>query len=44
MGLTSMQERVALLDGRLEINTAKGSGTTVSATVPLDAAPKLIPF
>ena len=44
MGLTSMQERVDLLDGRLEINTARGSGTTVSATVPLDAASKLIPF
>jgi signal transduction histidine kinase len=44
MGLTSMQERVDLLGGRLEINTAKGSGTTISATVPLDAASKLVPF
>jgi signal transduction histidine kinase len=44
MGLTSMQERVDLLDGRLEINTAKGSGTTISATVPLDAGSKLVPF
>jgi signal transduction histidine kinase len=44
MGLTSMQERVDLLDGRLEINTAKGSGTTISAIVPLDAASKLVPF
>ena len=44
MGLTSMRERVDLLDGRLEINTAKGSGTTISATVPLDVASKLVPF
>jgi signal transduction histidine kinase len=44
MGLTSMQERVDLLDGRLEINTAKGSGTTISATVPLDSASKSVPF
>jgi signal transduction histidine kinase len=39
MGLLSMRERVELLDGSLEIKTAKGSGTTVSATVPLDAIP-----
>ncbi len=44
MGLTSMQERVDLIDGRLEIKTAPGSGTTISATVPLDAASKLVPF
>ena len=44
MGLTSMQERVDLIDGRLEINTAQGSGTTISATVPLDAASKSVPF
>jgi signal transduction histidine kinase len=44
MGLTSMQERVDLLGGHLEINTAKGSGTTISATVPLDAASKVAPF
>ena len=44
MGLTSMQERVDLLDGRLEINTAKGSGTTISATVPLDAVSKSAPL
>lgn len=41
MGLTSMRERVSLLDGQLEVNTAKGNGTTISATVPLDAAPQL---
>jgi len=44
MGLTSMRERVDLLDGRLDINTASGSGTTISATIPLDAASKLVPL
>jgi signal transduction histidine kinase len=44
IGLTSMRERVDLLDGRLDVNTAKGSGTTISATVPLDAASRLVPF
>ena len=44
MGLTSMRERVDLLDGRLEVNTAKGSGTTISATVPLDEASQPVPF
>lgn len=42
IGLTSMRERVDLLDGRLDVNTAKGSGTTISATVPLDAASQLV--
>jgi signal transduction histidine kinase len=42
MGLTSMRERVSLLDGRFEVKTAKGSGTTISATVPLDAATKIV--
>jgi signal transduction histidine kinase len=41
-GLLSMRERVALLDGRLDIRTSAGSGTTVSATVPLDAAPNTV--
>ncbi len=36
-GLSSMRERVALLDGRVDIKTAKGSGTTVVATIPLVA-------
>jgi signal transduction histidine kinase len=35
MGLLSMTERVALIDGLLDIHTAPGCGTTVSATVPL---------
>ena len=38
MGLLCMRERVALVDGSLDIRTAKGNGTTISATVPLDAA------
>jgi signal transduction histidine kinase len=44
LGLTSMRERVDLLDGQLEINSAKGNGTTISATVPLDAAARLVSF
>jgi signal transduction histidine kinase len=44
LGLTSMRERVDFLDGQLEINSAKGSGTSVSASVPLDAAARLIPL
>ena len=39
MGLVSMRERVALVDGWLEIITAKGSGATVTANVPLTPAP-----
>jgi two-component system sensor histidine kinase UhpB len=35
MGRLSMTERVALIDGLLDIHTAPGCGTTVSATVPL---------
>src|SRR4051794_1966186 len=34
-GLTGMRERMALLDGRLEIESAEGSGTTLVAEVPL---------
>jgi signal transduction histidine kinase len=37
MGLLCMRERVALVDGWLDIKTAKGNGTTVTATVPLVA-------
>jgi signal transduction histidine kinase len=36
MGLFTMRERVALLDGRFDIQTAPGNGTSVVATVPLD--------
>jgi signal transduction histidine kinase len=35
MGLFSMRERVALVDGRLEVTSAPGRGTRVVATVPL---------
>ena len=36
MGIFSMRERVALVNGRLEIDSAPGRGTRVTATVPLD--------
>jgi signal transduction histidine kinase len=36
MGLLSMRERTALIDGTVEIRTTAGGGTTVVATVPLD--------
>jgi two-component system, NarL family, sensor kinase len=39
VGLLSMRERIALVDGRLDIRTAEGNGTTVSATVSLDRTP-----
>jgi signal transduction histidine kinase len=35
MGLLSMRERVALVDGSLEIKTAPNNGTTIVATIPL---------
>jgi signal transduction histidine kinase len=35
IGIVGMRERLALLDGRLEIETRKGAGTTVVAEVPL---------
>jgi signal transduction histidine kinase len=35
LGLISMQERAALLKGDLEIDSSRGSGTTVRARVPL---------
>ena len=37
MGLLSMRERVALVDGDLAIRTAPGDGTSISATVPTAA-------
>lgn len=33
-GLAGMQERAALLDGRLTVESAAGQGTTVTATLP----------
>lgn len=35
-GLIGMQERVVLLGGRLEINSAPGRGTALEATLPLE--------
>ena len=35
IGILGMRERLALLDGRLEIESRKGAGTTVVAEVPL---------
>jgi signal transduction histidine kinase len=35
MGLFSMRERVALVNGRLDVSSAPGRGTRVVATVPL---------
>lgn len=34
IGLLGMRERLALLDGRLEVESAAGSGTTLVAEVP----------
>ncbi|HEY2309756.1 MAG TPA: sensor histidine kinase, partial [Gaiellaceae bacterium] len=35
VGILGMRERLALLDGRLEVESRKGAGTTVVAEVPL---------
>ncbi len=37
VGLASARERVAIAGGHLDLRTAAGAGTTLSATVPLDA-------
>jgi two-component system sensor histidine kinase UhpB len=37
VGLLSMEERAALVAGRLDITTTSGAGTTVLATLPLQA-------
>lgn len=39
IGLFTMRERVALVDGTLQITSARGGGTTVRATVPLREVP-----
>jgi signal transduction histidine kinase len=39
LGLASMRQRVRLLSGELEIDSAPGSGTTVLARVPVEEAP-----
>ena len=38
-GLASIRERLALVDGMLEIQTAVGGGTTITASVPLSDMP-----
>lgn len=38
LGLLGMQERVALLNGTLTVESAPGSGTTIFARLPLDGA------
>ena len=35
LGLVGMRERVALVNGRFEIESAKGAGTTLVAEVPV---------
>ena len=35
IGLLGMRERLALIDGRLEIESRPGAGTTLVAEVPL---------
>lgn len=39
MGLRSMRERVSLVDGTLDIRTAPGNGTTITASIPLRQKP-----
>lgn len=41
-GLTSMQERLRDLGGRLVIRTGKVSGTTLTAVLPIASAPALV--
>jgi PAS domain S-box-containing protein len=41
LGLTSMRERLKLVDGQLSINSKPGRGTTIHARVPL--SPKAMP-
>ena len=38
LGLVGMRERLALLEGRLEIESSEGAGTTIVAEVPLREA------
>jgi signal transduction histidine kinase len=43
-GLLGMRERVQLADGELEVETARGTGTTIHATLPVSAAgPEAVP-
>ncbi len=38
LGLAGMEERVSLLGGRLAVESAPGSGTTVSARIPVEGS------
>jgi len=38
LGLLSMQERIALIHGHFEINSAPGQGTEIHARIPLEVA------
>jgi PAS domain S-box-containing protein len=40
MGLIGMQERAALIGGKLEIESAKGEGTTIFVSVPISGGKK----
>jgi signal transduction histidine kinase len=40
LGITGMQERMSLLGGKLEIKSAPGRGSEVTATAPLEGVPK----
>jgi signal transduction histidine kinase len=42
IGLLSLRERAALLDGELDIRTAPGDGTTIRARIPLSADPDIV--
>lgn len=42
LGLTTMRERAALVRGRLEVETVKGCGTSVIATVPAVLSPRAV--
>jgi signal transduction histidine kinase len=39
-GLTNIRDRVAAVGGRVTIESARGRGTRISATIPLTAAPE----
>jgi signal transduction histidine kinase len=41
LGLASMAERARLLDGQIEIQSAEGTGTRVTLTMPLLPGPEL---
>lgn len=43
LGLASMRERLSIVDGNLQIKSAPGRGTTLSARVPLESARESYP-